>query len=83
MIKSFYFSSSRQRIQAKMSDNVVKFAKLQSHPEENFWAKFAELKIDKFKLEDKTKIPLWASYSLRSAELGPRRLCLDYTSFNE
>ncbi|OXU18166.1 hypothetical protein TSAR_010328 [Trichomalopsis sarcophagae] len=66
-----------------MSDNVVKFAKLRCTPESSFWAKFAELKIDKFKLEDKIKIPLWGSYSLGLEEKGGRPLFLDYTSFNE
>lgn len=66
-----------------MSDNVVKFAKLRCTPESSFWAKFAELKIDKFKLEDKIKIPLWGSYSLGPEEKGGRPLFLDYTSFNE
>ena len=64
-----------------MADNVVKFAKLRSATESSFWAKFSELKIDKFKLEDKINIPLWGSYSLDEHRSNP--LFLDYTSFNE
>ena len=64
-----------------MANNVVKFAKLNSFIESSFWAKFSELKIDKFKLEDKINIPLWASYSLDVHRSNS--LCLDYTSFNE
>lgn len=65
-----------------MSEDIVKFAKLRCAPESSFWAKFAELKIDKFKLEDKVKIPLWGSYSLGSIEQQGKPLFLDYTSFN-
>ncbi|XP_033223571.1 ubiquitin-like modifier-activating enzyme ATG7 [Belonocnema kinseyi] len=64
-----------------MADNVVKFSKLRSATESSFWAKFSELKIDKFKLEDKIDIPLWGSYSLDDHQSNP--LFLDYTSFNE
>lgn len=66
-----------------MSDDIVKFAKPRCSPELSFWAKFAELKIDKFKLEEKVNIHLWASYSLGPEERGGRPLFLDYTSFNE
>ena len=66
-----------------MTDDTVKFAKLRCAPEPSFWAKFAELKIDKFKLDEKIQIPLWASYSLGSEECGGRPLFLDCTSFNE
>ncbi|KAK2580514.1 hypothetical protein KPH14_006249 [Odynerus spinipes] len=49
-----------------------------------FWAKFAELKIDKLRLDDKSKIKLWGRYSLNfpdSEKTNP--LVLDYMSFNE
>jgi hypothetical protein len=65
-----------------MSDNVVKFAKIRCSPDPSFWAKFAELKVDKYKLEDKIQIPLWGSYSLDPEERTQRTLWLDYTSFN-
>ncbi|XP_058808922.1 ubiquitin-like modifier-activating enzyme ATG7 isoform X2 [Phymastichus coffea] len=66
-----------------MSENIVKFAKVKCAPESSFWAKFAELKIDKYKLEDKVKIPLWASYNFESLnEQQASILFLDYTSFN-
>ncbi|KAL7291174.1 hypothetical protein TKK_0015090 [Trichogramma kaykai] len=63
-------------------DQTVKFAKLRCAPEPSFWAKFAELKIDKFKLDENIKIPLWGSYNLE--ETGhDQPLFLDYTSFND
>lgn len=63
-----------------MADNLVKFSKLRSATEASFWAKFSELKIDKFKLDDKINIPLWGSYSLDDRS---NPLFLDYTSFNK
>lgn len=64
-----------------MADNLVKFSKLRSATETSFWAKFSELKIDKFKLDDKINIPLWGSYNLDDSRSTP--LFLDYTSFNK
>lgn len=64
-----------------MSDNLVKFSKLRSATEASFWAKFSELKINKFKLDDRINIPLWGSYSLNDSRSSP--LFLDYTSFNK
>lgn len=64
-------------------DNIVRFSKLKCAPDASFWTKFSELKIDKFKLKDEIKIPLWGSYSLRPEEQGGKLLFLDYSSFNE
>ncbi|KZC09192.1 PREDICTED: ubiquitin-like modifier-activating enzyme ATG7 [Dufourea novaeangliae] len=62
----------------------VKFTKLRSSTDHTFWAKFSELKIDKFKLDDKAVINLWGSYSLQSLnENNTNPLVLDFTSFNE
>lgn len=62
----------------------VKFTKLRSTTDHTFWAKFAELKIDKFKLDEKTVIDLWGTYSLQSlSEENTNPLVLDFTSFNE
>lgn len=62
----------------------VKFMKLKTAPDPTFWAKFAELKIDKLKLDEKYKIPLWGSFSLQSMDEGKTNpLILDCTSFNE
>ena len=62
----------------------VKFTKLRSATDHTFWAKFAELKIDKFKLDEKAVINLWGSYSLQSLnEGGTNPMVLDFTSFNE
>lgn len=61
----------------------VKFTKLRSTTDCTFWAKFVELKIDKFKLDEKS-INLWGSYSLQSLnEDNFNPLVLDFTSFNE
>lgn len=62
----------------------VKFTKLRSATDHTFWAKFAELKIDKFKLDEKAVINLWGSYSLQSLNEGSTNpMVLDFTSFNE
>ncbi|XP_053985692.1 uncharacterized protein LOC128880052 isoform X2 [Hylaeus volcanicus] len=67
----------------KMS-KLVKFTKLRSTTDHTFWAKFAELKIDKFKLDEKAVINVWGSYSLQSSnEDNTNPLVLDFTSFNE
>ncbi|XP_014206834.1 ubiquitin-like modifier-activating enzyme ATG7 [Copidosoma floridanum] len=66
-----------------MPDAIVKFAKIRCSPESSFWAKFAELKIDKFKLDEKINIHLWGSYNLGPEERGGKPLFLDYTSFND
>lgn len=64
--------------------SYVKFTKLRTTTDCTFWAKFAELKIDKFKLDEKTVINLWGSYSLQSLnEDNTNPLVLDFTSFNE
>ncbi|CAK9817912.1 Ubiquitin-like modifier-activating enzyme ATG7 [Anthophora plagiata] len=64
--------------------NYVKFTKLRTTTDCTFWAKFAELKIDKFKLDEKTVINLWGSYSLQALnEDNTNPLVLDFTSFNE
>lgn len=66
-----------------MTEEVIKFSKPRCIMEPNFWAKFAELKIDKYKLDDKVQIPLWASYTLNNHENKSNCLFLDCTSFNE
>nr|XP_034185351.1 ubiquitin-like modifier-activating enzyme atg7 [Osmia lignaria] len=64
--------------------NFVKFATLRSTTDCTFWAKFAELKIDKFKLDEKAVINLWGIYSLESLnEENTNPLIMDCTSFNE
>ncbi|KOX75579.1 Ubiquitin-like modifier-activating enzyme ATG7 [Melipona quadrifasciata] len=61
----------------------VKFSKLRSATDSTFWAKFVELKIDKFKLDEKS-ISIWGSYGLQSLnEDNSNPLTLDFTSFNE
>ncbi|KAK9296789.1 hypothetical protein QLX08_009310 [Tetragonisca angustula] len=61
----------------------VKFSKLRSTTDSTFWAKFVELKIDKFKLDEKS-ISIWGSYGLQSLnEDNSNPLTLDFTSFNE
>ena len=65
------------------AEEMVKFAKLRCSPDASFWAKLSELKIDKFRLEDKVKIPLLGSYSLDKDDPGGQILFLDYSSFNE
>ncbi|XP_071874858.1 autophagy-related 7 isoform X1 [Bombus fervidus] len=61
----------------------VKFTKLRSSTDSTFWAKFVELKIDKFKLDEKS-VNLWGNYSLQSLnEDNTNPLVLDFTSFNE
>ncbi|KAL6259572.1 hypothetical protein P5V15_009490 [Pogonomyrmex californicus] len=63
---------------------LIKFTKLRTATDSTFWAKFAELKIDKLKLDEKSKIHLWGSYSLQpmnEERINP--LLLDCTSFNE
>lgn len=63
---------------------TVKFVKPRVSIDPNFWAKFAELKIDKYKLDDKVQISLHASYSINSYDNGNiTPLLLDCTSFNE
>lgn len=68
-----------------MTSEVVKFTKLQTIMSSNFWAKFAELKVDKLKLDDKSKIHLWGIYSLDEYldEGTTNPLTLNCTSFNE
>ncbi|EFN62705.1 Autophagy-related protein 7 [Camponotus floridanus] len=50
-----------------------------------FWAKFTELKIDKLKLDEESKIHLWASFDLDEyVDDGlTTHLTLNCTSFNE
>ncbi|XP_076638987.1 autophagy-related 7 isoform X1 [Colletes latitarsis] len=63
---------------------LVKFTKLRSTTDHTFWAKFAEMKIDKLKLDEKVVINLWGSYSLQSPnEDNINPLVMDFTSFNE
>ncbi|CAG5103199.1 Similar to ATG7: Ubiquitin-like modifier-activating enzyme ATG7 (Gallus gallus) [Cotesia congregata] len=67
-----------------MSLNMVKFTKLRTAIDPSFWAKLAELKLDKYKLEDKTEISIWSGYSLDKAyENRTSPMILDCTSFNE
>ena len=67
-----------------MPRDMVKFTKLKSAMDSSFWAKFAELKINKFKLDDKIRIPLWGSYNLSPSNDGRTNpLILDCSSFNE
>ncbi|XP_063987720.1 uncharacterized protein LOC135167923 [Diachasmimorpha longicaudata] len=66
-----------------MAQEMVKFTKLRTAIDPNFWAKFAELKLDKYKLEEKTEISVWASYSLDRSTKTRSPLLLDCTSFNE
>ncbi|XP_070522015.1 uncharacterized protein Atg7 isoform X2 [Cardiocondyla obscurior] len=68
---------------SKMSE-AVKFTKLKTTTDPTFWAKFAELKIDKLKLDEESKIHLWGSFSLQPRDEGRTNpLMLDCTSFNE
>ncbi|CAL7942496.1 unnamed protein product [Xylocopa violacea] len=77
------FGISNTHSGLKMS-KFVKFTKLRTTTDCTFWAKFAELKIDKFKLDDKTVINLWGTYSLQSLnESNNNPLVLDFSSFNE
>jgi len=63
---------------------VIRFRKLKTATDPTFWAKFAELKIDKLKLDEKSKIHLWGSFSLQPMDKGRTNpLTLDCTSFNE
>ncbi|TGZ57334.1 Ubiquitin-like modifier-activating enzyme atg7 [Temnothorax longispinosus] len=63
---------------------AIRFTKLKTTTDPTFWAKFAELKIDKLKLDEKSKIHLWGSFSLRPRDEGRTNpLTLDCTSFNE
>lgn len=63
---------------------VIRFTKLKTVMDPTFWAKFAELKIDKLKLDEKSKIHLWGSFSLQPMDEGRTNpLTLDCTSFNE
>ncbi|XP_034946075.1 ubiquitin-like modifier-activating enzyme atg7 [Chelonus insularis] len=67
-----------------MASEMVKFTRLRTAIEPSFWAKLSELKLDKYKLEDKTKISIWGSYSLdKIYEKRTSPLILDCTSFNE
>nr|XP_033337360.1 ubiquitin-like modifier-activating enzyme atg7 isoform X1 [Megalopta genalis]XP_033337361.1 ubiquitin-like modifier-activating enzyme atg7 isoform X1 [Megalopta genalis]XP_033337362.1 ubiquitin-like modifier-activating enzyme atg7 isoform X1 [Megalopta genalis]XP_033337363.1 ubiquitin-like modifier-activating enzyme atg7 isoform X1 [Megalopta genalis]XP_033337364.1 ubiquitin-like modifier-activating enzyme atg7 isoform X1 [Megalopta genalis]XP_033337365.1 ubiquitin-like modifier-activating len=62
----------------------VKFTKLRTSTDHTFWAKFAELKIDKLKLDEKAVINIWGSYSRQSPnEANVNPLVLDFTSFNK
>ncbi|XP_071580696.1 uncharacterized protein Atg7 isoform X1 [Temnothorax nylanderi] len=63
---------------------AIRFTKLKTTTDPTFWAKFAELKIDKLKLDEKSKIHLWGSFSLQPRDEGRTNpLTLDCTSFNE
>ncbi|KAK0176031.1 hypothetical protein PV328_000210 [Microctonus aethiopoides] len=67
-----------------MSGEMVKFMKLRTAIDPSFWAKFAELKLDKYKLEEKTEISVWSSYSLdKIYDKRTSPMVLDCTSFNE
>lgn len=67
-----------------MSSEIIKFTKLKTVTDPTFWAKFAELKIDKLKLDEKSEIHLWGSFSLKPMNEGRiNPLTLDCTSFNE
>ncbi|XP_076652565.1 autophagy-related 7 [Halictus rubicundus] len=62
----------------------VKFTKLRTSTDHTFWAKFSELKIDKYKLDEKAVINIWGSYNLHpSDEANMNPLVLDFSSFNE
>ncbi|XP_043285450.1 ubiquitin-like modifier-activating enzyme ATG7 isoform X2 [Venturia canescens] len=67
-----------------MTSEMVKFTKLRTAVDPSFWAKLAELKLDKYKLEDKVRIYLWGSYNVSNTQ-EPRTnpMVLDCTSFNE
>ncbi|CAD1478575.1 unnamed protein product, partial [Heterotrigona itama] len=66
-----------------MMSKFVKFSKLRSSTDSSFWAKFVELKIDKFKLDEKS-ISIWGNYGFQSLnEDNSNPLVLDFTSFNE
>lgn len=64
---------------------TIKFTKLRTWMDSSFWAKFAELKLEKFRLDEKSKIHLWGSFSLQQQidKTKNKPLILDYTSFNE
>lgn len=67
-----------------MSSEMVKFTKLKTLTDPSFWAKFAELKLEKLKLDEKSKINLLGSFSLQPMnEPRTKPLILDYASFNE
>ncbi|KAG5328911.1 ATG7 enzyme, partial [Acromyrmex heyeri] len=67
----------------KMSE-IIRFTKLKTATDPTFWAKFAELKIDKLKLDEKAKIHVWGSFALQPMDEGRTNpLILDCTSFNE
>lgn len=67
-----------------MTSQRVKFTKLKTAMDSSFWAKFTELKIDKLKLDEKSKIHLWGSFFLQSMNEGRTNpLTFDCTSFNE
>ncbi|KAG5339541.1 ATG7 enzyme, partial [Acromyrmex charruanus] len=63
---------------------IIRFTKLKTATDPTFWAKFAELKIDKLKLDEKAKIHVWGSFALQPMDEGRTNpLILDCTSFNE
>lgn len=63
---------------------IIRFTKLKTATDPTFWAKFAELKIDKLKLDEKAKIHVWGSIALQPMDEGRTNpLILDCTSFNE
>lgn len=64
---------------------MIKFTKLRTWMDPSFWAKFAELKLEKLKLDEKSKVHLWGSFSLQQQmdRAKNKPLILDYTSFNE
>ncbi|XP_066586066.1 uncharacterized protein Atg7 [Prorops nasuta] len=67
-----------------MMEECLKFTKVTTVTDPTFWAKFAELKIDKLKLDEKTDIHLWGSYLTKPFNEGRANpLFLDCTSFNE
>ncbi|KYM82863.1 Ubiquitin-like modifier-activating enzyme atg7 [Atta colombica] len=62
---------------------IIRFTKLKTATDPTFWAKFAELKIDKLKLDEKTKIHVWGSFALQPMDEGRTNpLILDCMSFN-
>ena len=63
---------------------IIRFTKLKTATDPRFWAKFAELKIDKLKLDEKAEIHMWGSFALQPMDEGRTNpLILDCTSFNE
>lgn len=62
----------------------VKFTKLRTSTDHTFWAKFAEMKIDKFKLDETAVINVWGNYNLQMLnEANVNPMVLDFAAFNE